>query len=73
MRDLTGDTGLMSLNGATVRQLWTLEEIIDGCVRHGVGGIAPWRDQIEKCGLDEAARRIADAGLTVTGVCRGSP
>ncbi len=71
MRDLSGNTSLMSLNGATVRKLWTLEEIIDGCVRHGIGGIAPWRDQIETCGLDEAARRIRDAGLTVSGVCRG--
>jgi sugar phosphate isomerase/epimerase len=71
MRDLSGDARLMSLNGATVRQLWTLEEIIDGCVRHGIGGIAPWRDQIAKCGLGETVKRINDAGLVVTGVCRG--
>lgn len=71
MRDLSGDTRLMSLNGATVRQLWTLEQIIDGCARHHIGGIAPWRDQIEQCGLDEAVRRIRDAGLKVSGLCRG--
>lgn len=71
MRDLSADKSLLSLNTATVRMQWTLPEIIDGCVRHGIGGIAPWRDQIEKCGLDEAVRRIKDAGLRVSGLCRG--
>jgi sugar phosphate isomerase/epimerase len=61
----------MSVNGATVRQRWNLREIIEGCVRHGIGGISPWRDQIAECGLDEAARLINDAGLVVSGVCRG--
>jgi len=71
MRDLSNDTKLLSLNAATVRQRWDLKQIIDGCARHGIGGIAPWRDQITECGLDEAAKRIMDAGLRVSGVCRG--
>lgn len=71
MRDLSGDTGLLSLNTATVREQWKLEEIIDGCRRHEIGGISPWRDQVAACGLDEAARRIRDADLRVTGLCRG--
>jgi len=65
------DTGLLSLNTATVRQQWTLPEIVDGCARHGIRGIAPWRDQVAAAGLKNAALRIRDAGLTVTGYCRG--
>ena len=71
MRDLSNDTSLMSLNGATVRQRWKLKDIIEGCARHEIGGIAPWRDQIAECGLDEAAKLIRNAGLSVSGVCRG--
>jgi len=71
MRDLSADASLLSLNTITVREKWSLAECIDSCVRHGIGGISPWRDKLEECGTDEAARRIADAGLTVTGLCRG--
>lgn len=71
MRDLSHDTALLSLNTATVRKQWNLKQIIDGCVRHGIGAISPWRDQVEECGLDEAARRIKEAGLRVSGLCRG--
>jgi sugar phosphate isomerase/epimerase len=65
------DAGLLSLNTATVRKQWTLPGIIDGCARHGIRGIAPWRDQVAAAGLRECALRIRDNGLTVTGYCRG--
>jgi len=65
------DTGLLSLNTATVRQQWTLPQIIDGCARHGIRGIAPWRDQVAAAGLKDSALRIRDAGLAVSGYCRG--
>src|SRR5512138_711570 len=65
------DPALLSLNTATVRAQWTLPEIIAACVRHGIGGITPWRDQVAAAGLKETAQRIRDAGLTVTGLCRG--
>jgi sugar phosphate isomerase/epimerase len=65
------DPDLLSLNAATVRQRWELGDIITGCARHGIRGIAPWRDQVRQLGLKEAARRIRDAGLAVTGYCRG--
>jgi len=71
MRDLSNDTSLLAINGATVRQRWTLPEIIDGCARYGIGGISPWRDQIEAYGLANAARQIREAGLVVNGICRG--
>lgn len=70
MRDLSGDTSLLSLNTATVREQWTLEQCIEGCARYGIGGIAPWRDKLAACGVEKAARLIRDAGLTVTGLCR---
>lgn len=71
MRDLSTDTALLSLNTATVRAQWNLARMIDGCVRHQIGAISPWRDQVETCGLEEAAKRIRDAGLRVSGLCRG--
>jgi sugar phosphate isomerase/epimerase len=61
----------LSLNTATVREQWTLAECIDGCQRHGIGGIAPWRDKLHEMGVSAAARAIRSAGLTVTGLCRG--
>lgn len=61
----------LSLNTVTVREEWGLAECIEGCARHGIPGIAPWRDVLAAMGVDAAARQIRDAGLTVTGLCRG--
>jgi sugar phosphate isomerase/epimerase len=61
----------LALNTATVRKQWNLAQIIDGCARHGIEGISPWRDQIAALGLQETKKRIRNAGLTVAGVCRG--
>jgi sugar phosphate isomerase/epimerase len=60
----------LSLNQITVDQ-WTLPEVVDGCVRARIGTIAPWREPVAKVGLDAAARLIADAGLSVSSLCRG--
>lgn len=65
------DPALLSLNTATVRVQWTMPEIIDGCVRAGIGRLCPWRDQVTKAGLADTARRIRDAGLALSGYCRG--
>jgi sugar phosphate isomerase/epimerase len=65
------DPRALSLNTATVKTKWTLAQMIEGCARHGIRGIAPWRDKLAELGVAEAARRIRDAGLTVTGLCRG--
>ncbi len=61
----------LSLNTVTVRERWSLADCIEGCARHGIPGIAPWRDRLAEMGVAAAARRIRDAGLTVTGLCRG--
>jgi sugar phosphate isomerase/epimerase len=61
----------LSLNTATVKKLWTLAQAIDGCARHGIRGIAPWRDKLAEMGVKQAAQAIKANGLTVTGLCRG--
>jgi len=61
----------LSLNTATVKQQWNLAQIIEGCARHGIQGISPWRDQVGSMGLKKAASSIRENGLTVTGLCRG--
>jgi sugar phosphate isomerase/epimerase len=61
----------LSLNAATVRKQWTLAQIIDGCARHDIRGISPWRDQVAQMGLANARKAIEANGFTVTGLCRG--
>jgi sugar phosphate isomerase/epimerase len=61
----------LSINLATVRQQWNLIEAAEACLAKGITAIAPWRDQVEKVGLAEAARVIRANGLRVTGLCRG--
>lgn len=61
----------LSLNTATVRKQWTLAQIIDGCARHGIRGISPWRDQVAQMGLSRAKKSIRENDLVVTGLCRG--
>jgi sugar phosphate isomerase/epimerase len=61
----------LSLNTATVRRQWTLAQAIEGCARHGIRGISPWRDQLHAMGVAKAARALRAHGLAVTGLCRG--
>ena len=63
--------GPLSLNTVTVRDRWSLSNCIEGCARHGIPGISPWRDKVAEVGVAQAARQIRDAGLFVSGLCRG--
>jgi sugar phosphate isomerase/epimerase len=65
------DPALLSLNTATVREQWNLRQMIEGCARHGIRGISPWRDKLAEYGAKEAKRMIDANGLAVTGLCRG--
>ncbi|OGA66955.1 MAG: endonuclease [Betaproteobacteria bacterium RIFCSPLOWO2_12_FULL_68_20] len=65
------DPARLSLNTATIRKQWGLAEAIEGCARHGIRGISPWRDQVAGMGLAKAVEATRAAGLTVTGLCRG--
>jgi sugar phosphate isomerase/epimerase len=71
MRDFSDDHRWLSLNTATVRKQGDLTQIIDACARHGIRAIDPWRDQVAAVGLDRAARAVRDAGLDLSGYCRG--
>ena len=71
MRDFSTDHRWLSLNTATVRKQGDLAQIIDACARHGIRAIDPWRDQVAGIGLDRAARTVRDAGLELSGYCRG--
>ena len=71
MRDFSGDHRWLSLNTATVRKQGDLVQIIEACARHGIRAIDPWRDQVAAIGLDRAVRAVRDAGLELSGYCRG--
>jgi sugar phosphate isomerase/epimerase len=70
MRDLSDDLGLLSINTATLKN-WSLTQVIEGCARAGITAISPWRDKVQECGVERAARLCRDHGMTVTGLCRG--
>jgi len=71
MRDFSGDHRWLSLNTATVRKQGDLVAIIEACARHRIRAIDPWRDQVAAVGLDRAMRSVQDAGLALSGYCRG--
>jgi sugar phosphate isomerase/epimerase len=71
MRDLSAGPDLLSLNTATVRKQADLLGIVEACARHGIAAVSPWRDQVAAVGLKRAARAIRDAGLKLSGYCRG--
>ncbi|GIQ73512.1 sugar phosphate isomerase/epimerase [Bradyrhizobium sp. RD5-C2] len=71
MRDFSNDHRWLSLNTATVRKQGDLLAIIEACARHGIRAIDPWRDQVAGVGLDRAVRAVKDAGLDLSGYCRG--
>ena len=71
MRDLAAQPELLSLNTATVRERWGLLEIVEGCARHGIRAMSPWRDQVAKAGLANVAKAIRTHGIGLSGYCRG--
>lgn len=71
MRDFSNDHRWLSLNTATVRKQGDLVAIIEACARHGICAIDPWRDQVAAIGLERAVRAVRDAGLDLSGYCRG--
>lgn len=65
------DLSRLSINTATTRGQWGLDQAIPAYAAAGIAGVAPWRDQVAAIGLDRTAALIRDHGLTVTGLCRG--
>ena len=60
----------LSLNQITLNKL-SLAECVDACVRHGLEWIGPWRGKVAELGAAESGRVIREAGLKVSGLCRG--
>jgi sugar phosphate isomerase/epimerase len=71
MRDFSRGLEWLSINQATTRTQWSLEQAIAGYANQGVRGIAIWRDKLAECGVPRAASALKAAGMTVTGLCRG--
>jgi sugar phosphate isomerase/epimerase len=71
MRELAGNLSLLSINTATLRKQLSLPSIIEACAARGIVAVCPWRDQVQAAGLSAVARQIRDAGLAVSGYCRG--
>ena len=60
----------LSLNQWTTKR-WTVAEAVEGCVRHGVGAIGLWRQDVSAQGLASSVRLVREAGLRVSSLCRG--
>src|SRR5215210_9430874 len=71
MRDFSQDHRWLSINTATVRRQGDLVAIVEACARHEIRAISPWRDQVATVGLDRAVTAVRDAGLELSGYCRG--
>jgi sugar phosphate isomerase/epimerase len=69
MTNAAVDPGRLSLNMMTASAA-SLAEAAAGCARHGIPWIATWRHKLEGS-PETAARIIRDAGLRVSGHCRG--
>lgn len=64
------DARRLSFNQATAEHA-SLPEVIESCARWGVKSIGVWRHKLHETGVDNAARMLRDAGITVSSVCRG--
>jgi sugar phosphate isomerase/epimerase len=71
MREFSADLAHLSINTATLRRQLALPAIVEACARRGIPAICPWRDQVAAAGLAAVARQIGDAGLALSGYCRG--
>ena len=65
------DASSLSLNTATLGWDSPIEGAVRGCEKFGIPGIDPWRQQLDAYGSRDAVRLIGNAGLRVTGLCRG--
>ncbi|WP_020116534.1 sugar phosphate isomerase/epimerase [Streptomyces canus] len=64
------DLSRFSINQMTVKQL-SLPELVDACRELGIGSLGLWREPVRSYGVEETAKLVRDAGLTITTLCRG--
>lgn len=72
MRDLDKHREVLSINTATFGHRRPIVEMVDLIASRGVGQIAPWRRDLAGEDVVTVARRIRDAGLRVSGLCRST-
>jgi sugar phosphate isomerase/epimerase len=71
MRDFSQGVEHLSINTATLRKQLALPAIIEACARRGIPAIDPWRDQVAAASLPAVRRQLGDAGIRLSGYCRG--
>jgi sugar phosphate isomerase/epimerase len=59
----------LSVNQWTVRFLG-VPELVEACARHGIEAAGLWREPVADYGLARSAKRVRDAGLRVSSLCR---
>ncbi|MET8512410.1 sugar phosphate isomerase/epimerase family protein [Streptomyces sp. NPDC005077] len=64
------DLSRLSINQETIKQ-WSLPELTEGCVKAGIDKVGLWRAPVQEYGVERAAQLLADAGISVTSLCRG--
>ena len=72
MRELSEHLQDLSMNTATFGHRRPIEEIIDLCGSRGIGAIAPWRRDLEGKDIRDINKRIRQAGLRLSGLCRST-
>jgi sugar phosphate isomerase/epimerase len=72
MRSLKGHPELCAMNTATLGFSAPIDQVIEAVARHGFGGIAPWRREVEGRDVKAIAHHVRDAKLKVTGYCRST-
>ncbi|HWE21663.1 MAG TPA: sugar phosphate isomerase/epimerase family protein [Hyphomicrobiaceae bacterium] len=63
------DERLLGFHQVNVLQKWTTQQFIDGMQRHGIGGVALWREKLSEHGAPEVARMLRGTGLKVLSLC----
>ena len=63
----------LALNTVTVKERWNLRQAIEGCARHGLRGIAVWREDVNALGPAETKKLLDEHRLAVPALIRGGP
>src|SRR5205809_8105813 len=66
----TPDMARLSLNEMTTER-WGVREAVEGCAQAGISYIGLWRHKVAELGVRASAHLVRDAGLRVSGLCRG--
>ncbi|GAA1485546.1 sugar phosphate isomerase/epimerase family protein [Brachybacterium fresconis] len=63
-------TPRLSLNRWTLRTT-SIQEFLETAASHGIDAVGLWRQDVEEVGLNALRRRVDDAGLRMSSLCRG--